>query len=373
MQRFLERHAHAFLWVISIGLLLLLALVAARHGAMGEPVQVKVRNVETAVDTFITANAQSFDYGTKVIGALVTVLTAVIGIVKGIHYSERRLPVRLADFATRTLRSIEGHAEAMVAAVAAPTVITKPGAPLFFVGPLNRALDDIGAPTTRGVPRGHKEVVADLDASITLAETQLDTLKALRANALLSRGAATTAKASYDAADGIEPRPAHLAAEDDFEEATKHESARVHAFELRGLLRARQGNFAGALSDFEEMLEAAPDDWITPARAQRYIAETLLKQSNGTSAAKLREARRQLNSAWNTFPHGKTSTLKERQELARNRLGYADLLPLLNGTADNIRRTLESGRHCLVDGARMVDQQLADQIHSRLKELDRDA
>jgi len=115
------------------------------------------------------------------------------------------------------------------------------------------------------------------------------------------------------------------------------------------------------------MLKAAPDDWITPARAQRYIAETLLKQSNGTNAAKLKKARRELNSAWTTYPHGKTPTLKERQELARNRLGYADLLPLLNGTADNIRRTLESGRDCLVDGARIVDPQLADQIKLRMK------
>lgn len=373
MQRFLERHAHAFLWVFSIGLILLVALVAARHGAFGDPVQIRIRNAEAAIDTFFTANAQSLDYGTKVAGALVTVLTAIIGIVKGIHYSERRLPVRLAEFATRTVRGIEGQAAAMVAVVSAPTAMAKPGDALFFVGPLNRALDDVGAPTTRGVPRAHDAVISELDASIKLAETQLDSLKALRANALLSRGAATTAKASYDATDGTEGRPGHLSAENDFQEAADHTSTRVHAYELRGLLRTRLGNLTGALSDFEHMLEAAPGDWTIRARAQRYIGETLLKLSNGTNGAKLREARRQLNSAWNTFPHGKTPAQGERQELARNRICYADLLPLLGGSTDNIRRTLRSGRECLLDGSRIVDRQLVDQIDARLKELEQDS
>lgn len=375
MQRFLERHAHAFLWVISGGLLLVVLAVTAREGGLGEPAQTWIRGIEAAVEAFFGANAQSIDYASKVIGALVTVFTAVYGIVKGIHYSEKRLPERLAEFIKRSVQPVEGHAATLVAAVADPTVNARPGDPLFYLGPLNRALKAIGGEqTTQNFPRSHDEIIYDLNSSIVLAETRLDKLKALRAHVLLARGAAGTATASTNRdPDGQADRAsAHAAAERDFEQAALNKSTSTHAYELRGLLRCRLGNFSGALSDFEQMINAASAaDWLTKARGQRYAAETLRKLSNDVKASMLREARRRLKGAWTSFNAGKTPSLEERKELARNRLAYADLAKLLGGSQSYAERILDDGRQMLMDGHRVVDKQLEREIETKRAEAKR--
>lgn len=324
MQRFLERHAQLVLWTITIGLLLALLVVAARQGLLGEAVKDRILLIENALGTFVSVNERFFDYSSRVLGAIATLATAIIGIVKGIHYSEKKLPDRLADFVTRSIDKVDNHAEYLIAHIANPTAAVHAGTPLFHVGPLNRALDAIGSPRATSARGTFDQAHDEIERNIKLAETHLTELKRLQGCSHVIRGAAATARSSYEAHDGKDPNTGHEAAEADFTGAIAIPSTKLHGLELRGLLRTRRNNLLGALADFEVM-EGAAKTPIDIARAQRLQSEVLIRLANGTNAAKHRAARRKLNAAANSLKTEQTPPRAERMEFARNRLAYGRL------------------------------------------------
>ena len=353
MQRFMERHAQVVLWGIVGFLIAMLVIIASRQGILGVFVLEFASAVENAIANFIDRNWPALDYSARIIGATGTLLTAIFGIVKGIHYSERRLPQRLSEFIGRKVADFEKHAAAIVATVAVPSADARYGDPLFFLGPLNRTLDSIGSSRASGSQRPFDDALGDIERDIALAETRLEKLRVLKANLHVVRGAASLARADFNQMDDADLERHHQAAEDDFKFAINNTSTKCHALELSGLLKVRRGHRDGALVDFSR-LEAEAGDKFTEARAKRYMAEVYCSRPNPTRG-QLNRARTVLNEAREILRSEQTRANPEKLEFARNRMTYAKLQMLIGGSKGPVSNALE---HALAElkGAHHADK-----------------
>jgi len=330
MARFYEQYGFAILWTITsaLGIALVYWFVVALAmyaGVLPDWAGSYILATHDVVTLIVRALVDYIEKRIQWFGALVTLATFVFGLVTGIRQAKRQLPRRLMQFMTEQLKPVYDDSEAMVAAVSYRGGNVPHRTQLFRKDALNRALNAMGDAFRPRRRRSLDEAIKEVGTYIEVTEKRLQYLHDIRAHAQLLRGAVQSAEGAPKNAQDAAKADDNIEA--DFGAAIQNHTAKSAGLELRGLLRARLGNLAGALQDFGQLQVHAQDVFCTrgQARALRHLATILRIQAAGSNLTLLRRARRNLNVADRLFEDGRTLGTDEWCERGHNRECYGEV------------------------------------------------
>lgn len=355
MARFYEEYGHFIVLLLTAALgigLICWALIYASHHHILPPT---LAAPLIAFDTLISAAILwVFDFVEKRLqwfGAIATAFTFVFGLVSGIRQAKRQLPRRLVEFMREKMQPVHDNTELILAAMS-PRMVDVNRRALFQKTNLNNALRSIAGEYRPSKRSTLSITIQEVDTAIAVTAKRLQHLNDLKAHAQLLRGVFADIEASPK---DVPPRG--TTAEADFSAAREHDATRMAALELRGLLRAKEKNYSGALQDFGQLeVEAGKTNCTrAKARALRHAADVLRYQAaNSGSIATLRQARRRLNTADKLFDDGRTLGDLDWEEKALNREAYGWVLEAIAGYSEtDSRRASDAFKEAKARFARM--------------------
>ena len=267
-------------------------------------------------------------------------MTAAFGVYKGIYYADRNLPERLMQLLERTDQRLLGDRQRLLAAVAENRPGSRARASVFYVAPLNRALDAMRFGNYRAAEVSLNQALREIKEQMDVAGRQQRSFEEQTVAAHILRGSIASARAEYNTYDGKSPDADRALAEHEFTRALDLRSKDLDALELRGRQRVLRGNLDGALGDFEALAAAAKtaSNPLRRARAYRLQGELL----EGQAAPKpLAEARRRLHSGLITLDA--MGSLRDAEVIEKGRLHLA------YGRVQRARQMLPSARRHFTD------------------------
>ncbi len=328
MARFYERYGFAILWsltsILGFALLYWTTVFLAMNGQLPDQVSHLTLHVHGAISSMVAQAVSFIEKRIQWLGALATLATFAFGVVTGIRQAKRQLPRRLMEFMTEQLAPVYDNSEAIVAAVSYRSANAPHKAQLFRKHPLNRALNALGNPFRPRRRRSLDEAVDEVRTYIEVTERRLTYLNDVRAHAQILRGALRSAERTSKGSQQTITTDDRIEA--DFAAAVRNETAKAAGLELRGLLRARLGNFPGALQDFAALQTHSQEVFCTrgQARALRHAATIQRTQSaSDANLTLLRRARRNLNIADRLFEDGRALGADDWCERGHNRECWA--------------------------------------------------
>ena len=276
------RWAHRTLVGVCIFVALAVGLYAGWEGWLGEPIQAWIQGWLNPLLARIP-RPELLEQLARVLGAIATLMTAAFGVYKGIYYADRNLPERLTQLLSRTDQRLVGDRQPLLAAVTENRPASRVRESVFYVGPLNRALRAMQFGDHPAADMSLREALRDIEGQMEVSAKQRCNFEEQKVAAHILRGSIASARAEYNAQDGKSPDADRALAEQEFTLALDLRPKDLDALELRGRQRQALGNFAGALSDYSSLAEAAlsANTILRAARAHRLSGE--LKEALGTA------------------------------------------------------------------------------------------
>lgn len=392
MVRFSERYGH---WIV-YGLVWVLGLVLAGwlviHLAHADQLPTAIGSwvVETQFAVVeITRRAYRALYPHKeMIGALITLLTFLGGLLKAIGLARKFFPRRLANFMREQMYPVYEVPDAILSAANFSDARGPRNEPMYYKAPLDRALGALGHPWRPKMRDSLDESLAEIDGHLEVTRTRLKCLEEMRSNVLLLRAATKTylpslERCTHEVADGVlEP------AEKDLTDSMSRSAGatiatdpvvRLVSLEMRGILRSARGDLDHATKDFKTLVAQATElgEPLRISRANRLFAETKVRLYSRTrTALRLQEAAELLVRSYDLA--GSVEDVKKREsECGLNRYIYGDVRKLQhyhNGNAplgpaiNSYKIAIE---HLISAGASVYAHQI-ERIRLQLRELEGD-
>lgn len=227
-------------------------------------------------------SAEHLDRFARVLGALGTLLTAAVGVYKGIYYADRNLPERLKNLFERTEVRLNRDRAPLLAATTGARTKTRPQSALFYEGPLNSALHELGFPRLDGAERELKAALSDIETKLEIARGHQKILESQKVTAHILRGSIAATTAESKAARGEPADSERALAESEFTAALELRPSDLDGLELRGKQRELRRHLEGAEEDFRALVSAAQadSDLLRAARGQRLLGQLRERQSS---------------------------------------------------------------------------------------------
>ena len=333
------RWAHRALVGVCILVAIAVGIYAGWEGWLGPEAHKRIRGIIDPLFTQIP-HSEFLERLARVLGALGTLMTAAFGVYKGIYYADRNLPERLMQLLERTDQRLLGDRQPLLAAVAESRPGFRARPSVFYVAPLNRALDAMRFGNYRAAETALNQALREIKEQMDVAGRQQRSFEEQKVAAHILRGSIASARAEYNTYDGKSPDADRALAEHEFSQALDLRPKDLDALELRGRQRALRGNHDGALGDFDALAASAKtaSNPLRRARAYRLQGELLEGQVAPKSLA---EARRRLHSGLITLDT--MGSLRDAELLEKGRLHLA------YGRVQRSRQMLPSARRHLED------------------------
>ncbi len=347
MTKFFERYGDWVLFIVLCiivlagiyGLVHFLATLQVLPGALN----VAVIEGHGSIKIIVSGWTNKLQDKWPMFGAIIQAAASAFAIIQGISLMRRFLPKRLQSFIDQEMKFVYPvganllAAEQLVGTTDRRAMLPAPSQTLFQTRPLVRALKSLGRTGSNAnrnriwkytpirIP-SFDDVITESDRVIEVAEKRLAALKDIKLHGHLARGALYSAKAAGKTAQS-EAGARNERAEQDFTALVDSKHMNLVGLELRGLLASRDDSrFIIADNDFRAMDEAATGEthYLTRARAKRYRAELLVRQSNDRIAW-LTNAQPMLNTAHKLIRERQKLTPEDIFELGENRLVYGKM------------------------------------------------
>ena len=278
------RWAHRALVGVCVLVAIAVGIYAGWEGWLGPEAHKRIRGIIDPLFAQIP-HSEFLERLARVLGAVGTLMTAAFGVYKGIYYADRNLPERLMQLLERTDQRLLGDRQPLLSAVADNRPGSRARASLFYVAPLNRALDAMRFGNYRAAEVSLNEALRELKEQMEVSGRQQRSFEEQKVAAHILRGSIASARAEYDAQDGKSPDHGRKLAEREFSEALQLRPEDLDALELRGRQRQILGNHPGAIADYNALVEAAIRAKAALRAARGYRLAGELKESEGNKAA----------------------------------------------------------------------------------------
>jgi hypothetical protein len=281
---FSARWAHRALVGFCVLLVLGVLIFSAHAGWLGPELQaICVRLFEPLTSKL--QHAESMERVARVLGAVGTLLTAAVGVYKGIYYADRNLPERLMNLFRQTDERLSRDRAPLLQATTGSRMSASVQSALFYEAPLNAALHQLSFPKVDAADKDLKRALAQIEKKIEVALDHHRVLVSQKVTAHILRGSIASNRAEEKARQGKLADDDRQLAESEFSAALALHPDDLDGLELRGRQRELRGNFAGAHDDFEALIAAAlaSNKALRAARGQRYLGE--LKERRATAKA----------------------------------------------------------------------------------------
>lgn len=224
----------------------------------------------------------------RVLGALGTAATAALAVYTGLYYARHNLPRRLRELLANTDARLLQDRGPLLAAIADRQLGADPDKSVFYVGSLNRALEEMGFAQYAKADKALETALDEIEECMATSRTQLNSMEEQKVAAHIFRGSIASARAEASAT----PDGDRELAEQEFTNALQIRPKDFDALELRGRQRHLRNNEKGALTDFEQLVAAAIDAGkpIRVARGYRGQAKVYEQRGTNTSLAQARDA-----------------------------------------------------------------------------------
>ena len=392
MARFSERYGHWIVYALvgALGLVLVgwLVIHLAHAGQLPEAVgswvvETQLAAVATARRTYRTLYPHK-----EMIGALITLLTFLGGLLKAIGLARKFFPRRLVNFMREQMAPVYQVPDAVLAAANFSDARGVRNEPMYYKAPLDRALGALCHPWRPKEKESLDESLAEINSHLEVTRTRLKCLEEMRSNVLLLRAATKTYVPSLARCTNEVANDLLESAEKDLTDSMSRPAGgsmatdpivRLVSLEMRGLLRSARGNLDHATKDFKALVAQAMElgEPLRISRANRLFAEVKVRLYRRTrTALRLQEAAEFLVRSYDLV--GGVEDVKKREaECGLNRYTYGDVRKLQhvhNGNAlgpaiTSYKLAIE---HLTAAGVSTYERQIED-IRLQLKELKGDA
>jgi hypothetical protein len=231
---------------------------------------------------------EKIERASRVLGALGTAATAAFGVYTGLYYARHNLPCRLRELLQKTDARLLQDRGPLLAAIADQRHGADADKSVFYVGSLNRALEEMGFARYARADKSLETAHEEMEERIATSKSHLISMEEQKVAAHIFRGSIASARAETSSS----PDEDRALAEQEFANALQIRPNDFDALELRGRQRHLLNNEMGALADFEQLVAVAIEAGkpIQIARGFRGQARVYEQRGTNTSLADARDA-----------------------------------------------------------------------------------